>query len=136
MYEKKSLLPQQERKAVNISTMATADVLNARYKFYTTLIKSYINHSQMVENKTKAEVQERIRPIINNLVESHHFGSKFCDEIQSHINSRFQQVSSEIYDTMLKDSSLPEEVFNGMVKELKASSIVKGFSPRFTSVMK
>lgn len=112
------------------------DKIRNRFKFYMAVMKQYVRHSQRVDSMTKAQVKERINPIVNNLIEQYRFGGKFANELNQYIDRVFYNTPNITRQAMLDDSQLSDADFTNLMETFKESDLVKLFGPSFQLVLR
>jgi len=92
-------------------------------------------YSQEIESMSKTEVFERIDPIVNQLVEKHKFGSRFVNDLHKFVSSRYVKPAVEVFENIKKDTGLDNDVFYGMLEDMRDDQVFQGFSTRFQNIL-
>lgn len=113
-----------------------SELIKKRFDFHLALLKNSVRYMQEVEGKNITEVTGNTMKLANGLVERFKFGSKFINELESYIKTRFQPVPASFKNSIVKDSGIEDPIlFNHLLDDFKASADFENLSGRFKMIL-
>lgn len=118
----------------------TNELIKHRYDFFMSMMKSYVRYSQMIDNKSKAQVVDVVDTMIDDLIAKYSLGSQFAYDIKSFINTQYMKSHIKVLDEFKAESNVPEAIFNSLLEDFTSSlsyeNIHKAIGPRFLSILR
>ena len=122
----------------NLKSVKTDELIKHRYAFYMGLLKSYVEYAQMVESKSKPQVEVAVNEMADALIAKYTLGSQFVYDIKSFINARYIKPHYKVIEELQMNCGVPEEVFGALLNdfnEKRHPAVDAAMGNRFRSIL-